>query len=102
VNDEEFNERRAPVQRSAIEQHIGTILQILVVGLLAWSLSATVQTGQDVGILKVKVESLQATLAQGSSDRYRGTDAARDFKTVDTELSRMDRRLQALESKTGK
>jgi len=98
----DFEERRAVPQRSALEQHIGTILQILVVALLAWSLNTTVQTGQDVGILKVKVEAMQTTLAQGTTDRYRGTDAARGFKAVDNELSRLERRVQTLENLRGK
>lgn len=85
-------------ERSVIEQHVGTVLQILVVGLLTWSLSATVQTGQDVSVLKVKVEGMQATLAQGTTDRYRGADAARDFKAVENEISRIERRLQQLEN----
>lgn len=101
-NKEYFIERRSIPPRTAIEQHIGTILQILVVGLLAWSLSATVQTGQDIGVLKVKVESMQTTLSQGTNDRYRGSDAARDFKAVENELARIDRRIQALELKSGK
>lgn len=85
-------------EKSAVEQHIGTVLQILVVGLLTWSLSATVQTGQDVSVLKVKVEAMQTTLAQGAADRARGADAARDVKMVENELARIERRLQQLEN----
>jgi len=85
------------VRVSIIEQHIGTVLQIMVVGLLAWTLSATVALTTDVGILKAKLEAVQTTLAQGTTDRYRGSDAARDFKAVEMEMERMHRRITTLE-----
>jgi hypothetical protein len=83
---------------SLIEQHIGTVLQIMVVGLLAWTLSATVGLTTDVGVLKAKLEAVQTTLTQGTNDRYRGSDAARDFKAVDLEMERMHRRITVLET----
>lgn len=82
---------------SAIEQHIGTLLQIAVVGLLGWSLLTTQTMSKDVEVLKVKVESLNATMMQGTNDRYRGTDAARDFASVRQEMQFLERRIQKLE-----
>jgi hypothetical protein len=89
------------VRVSLIEQHVGTILQITVVGLLAWSLSATVGLTTDVGILKAKMEAIQTTLSQGTADRYRGSDAQRDFKAVELEMERMHRRIVVLEAASG-
>lgn len=80
-----------------MEQHLGTILQILVVTLLGWSLSTTMTLSKDVEVLKVQVMSMTNAMAQGTNDRYRGTDAARDFAAVRDEMVRLDRRLQRVE-----
>jgi len=82
---------------STIEQHIGTILQIAVVGLLGWSLVTTQTMSKDVEVLKVKVESMSASIAHGAHDRYRGTDAARDFAAVRQEIQFLERRINKLE-----
>ena len=84
---------------SILEQHIGTILQIGVVALLAWSLMTTQTMSKDVEVLKVKLESMSTTMQQGTNDRYRGTDAARDFAAVRQEIAFMERRLANLEAK---
>jgi hypothetical protein len=80
-----------------MEQHLGTILQIMVVALLTWSLSTTMTLSKDVEVLKVQVQAMTAAINQGTNDRYRGTDAARDFAAVRDELLRLDRRLQRVE-----
>lgn len=92
--EDESMERRSSVR---IEQHIGTILQITVVALLGWSLTTTQSMSKDVEVLKVRVESLSALVNQGSNDRYRGNDAARDFSAVRAEIQFLDRRVQTLE-----
>jgi hypothetical protein len=84
---------------SILEQHIGTILQIGVVALLAWSLMTTQTMSKDVEVLKVKLEAMSASINQGTNDRYRGTDAARDFAAVRQEIAFMERRLANLEAK---
>ena len=87
---------------SVIEQHIGTILQIAVVGLLAWSLMTTQQMSKEVEVLKVRVEAMTLSINQGTNDRYRGTDAARDFSAVRQEMQFLERRIGSLESKANK
>jgi hypothetical protein len=82
---------------SIMEQHLGTILQIMVVALLTWSLSTTMTLSKDVEVLKVQVQAMTTAMNQGTNDRYRGTDAARDFAAVRDELLRLDRRLQRVE-----
>ena len=84
---------------SVIEQHIGTILQIMVVGLLGWSLMTTQTMSKDVEVLKVKLEAMATTMSQGTTDRYRGADAARDFASVRQEIAFMERRIASLEAK---
>lgn len=92
----EIMERRVGIR---LEQHIGTILQIMVVALLAWSLSTTQTLTGDMAVLKVKVESLTTTLNQGTSDRYRGADAVKDFAAIRSEMSYLERRIATLENK---
>ncbi len=94
--DEDQFDRRSSIR---LEQHIGTILQITVVGLLAWSLSTTQNMSKEVEVLKVRVESLSATISQGTSDRYRGADAVKDFRSVWDELTRHEKRIQHLEER---
>jgi len=84
---------------SLIEQHIGTILQIGVVGLMAWSLITTQSMSKDVEVLKVRIEAMATTMNQGSNDRYRGTDAARDFASIRQEMQFLERRLVTLEGR---
>ena len=82
-----------------IEQDIGTIMQALVIGLLAWSLKATVELKTDLGIMQAKLEALQVSVQQGTQDRYRGTDAARDHAALWSELQRLENRTSKLEDK---
>lgn len=95
MHDEDDRPRPA----SLLEQHIGTLLQLVVVGLLAWSLQTTQSLSNDVAVLKSQVALLSATLNQGTSDRYRGADAARDFGRVDHDIRRLDERLLRLETR---
>jgi hypothetical protein len=88
-----------PDRSFRLEQHIGTILQVMVVALLTWSLSTTVSLRTEVGVLQAKVEAMQLTINQGTNDRYRGSDAARDFATVWSELNRFDKRMTNCENK---
>jgi hypothetical protein len=85
--------------KTLIEQHLGTILQILVVALLGWSLSTTQTLTKDVEVLKVQMMSLTSTINQGTNDRYRGTDAAKDFAAVREEMARLERRVNKIEDK---
>jgi hypothetical protein len=92
--DEDKIDRR---QGLALEQHIGTILQVTVVALLGWSLMTTQSMTSDMAVLKVKVETLTLTINQGTNDRYRGTDAAKDFAGVRQEIQFIERRVNVLE-----
>ena len=82
-----------------LEQHVGTIMQVLIVALLGWSLKTNVELTNQVGILQVQVSALQTTVAQGTNDRYRGSDAARDLAAVWGELNRHSARMDGLEAK---
>jgi len=94
-----MNNKECDTSVSIMEQHIGTILQITVIGLLGWSLMTTVELRTSIGVMQAKMEAVQTTLSQGTSDRYRGSDASRDFKAVWDEMNRRDDRLSKVESK---
>ena len=49
-------------QKSAIEQHLGTIMQVMVIGLLGWSLSTTVAMNREMGEFKATVIMLQGSV----------------------------------------
>jgi hypothetical protein len=89
------------VQRSILEQHVGTILQIAAVSLLGWSLLTTQSLTKDVEVLKVKIEAMSLTLGQGTNDRYRGADAARDFAAMQNQVDFLAGRLERIESRVG-
>jgi len=80
-----------------LEQHIGTIMQILVVGLLAWSLKTNVELTTQMSVVQVKLESLQSAVSQGATDRDRGV--AKDFAGVWAELGRQEARINKLEAR---
>lgn len=82
-----------------LEEHIGTIMQIIVVALLGWSLKTNVELTTQMGIVQAKLESLQSTVNQGSQDRYRSMDAAKDFSAVWAQLSRMETRIEKVEAR---
>ena len=84
-------------QRGMLEQHIGTVLQLMVVGLLAWSLNTSVALRTEVSVLHNQMSTLQTTIAQGANDRYRGTDAARDFSATWDSINRLSARVSAAE-----
>lgn len=82
-----------------LEQHVGTIMQILVIGLLGWSLKTNVDTRAEIAVLQAKVEAMNTTITQGTTDRYRGVDAARDLAAVWAEINRHSVRMDKFEAK---
>ena len=75
-----------------IEQHIGTILQVMVIGLLAWSLSTTVSLRTDVGILQAQISTVNGTLAQAVNDRF-------VVAAIRSDMANLERRVGNCESK---
>jgi len=82
-----------------LEQHIGTIMQIIVVALLGWSLKTNVEMIVQMGVVQAKLEALTSVVNQGTTDRYRSTDAAQDFAPVWAELNRLNTRVDKLEAR---
>lgn len=95
MEDDEMDRR----QGNRLEQHIGTILQTVVVALLGWSLITTQSLTRDMAVLQSQVSALTATVNQGAVDRYRGSDAAKDFSAIRNELQFIERRVSDLEGR---
>jgi Tfp pilus assembly protein PilO len=74
-----------------IEQHIGTILQVMVIALLGWSLSTTVSLKTDVDVLKTQVSMLNNTIQQGVADRVA-------VAAIRADVSNFERRLSLCEA----
>lgn len=83
--------------KSLIEQHISVILQIMVVGLLAWSLKTTQELSSDVSVLKVQVQALQVLVQQAANDRYRAADAEKDVSRIYSDMKTLETRITRLE-----
>jgi len=89
-------------QKSALEQHVCTIMQVMVIGLLGWSLSTTASMNREMGEFKATVVALQASLAAATSDSYRASDAARDHAAIWADIQRTDSRLKDLHEQFNK
>lgn len=89
-------------QKSALEQHVGTIMQVMVIGLLGWSLSTTASMNREMGEFKATVVALQANIAAATSDRYLASDAARDHASIWADLQRTDAHLKDLHEQFNK
>lgn len=89
-------------QKSALEQHLGTIMQVMVIGLLGWSLSTTVAMNREMGEFKATVIMLQSSLGAMTNDRYRASDATRDHAAIWADIQRTDARLKDLHEQFNK
>ena len=89
-------------QKSAIEQHLGTIMQVMVIGLLGWSLSTTVAMNREMGEFKATVVMLQASLGTMTNDRYRASDATRDHAAIWAEIQRTNSQIKELHEQFNK
>ena len=82
---------------SILENHIGTIVQASILGVLGWILLTVIGLRTEVGVLQARIASLEASVAQGTTDRYRGSDAARDLAAIWQEFDRREVRIKRLE-----
>ena len=89
-------------QKSAIEQHLGTIMQVMVIGLLGWSLSTTVAMNREMGEFKATVIMLQASLGTMTNDRYRASDATRDHAVIWADIQRTNSQIKDLHEQFNK
>lgn len=84
-------------QKGMLEQHIGTVLQVMVVGLLAWSLNTSVALRTEVSVLQSQMTILQASITSNSADFYRASAAVREFAATWEAINRVSSRVSATE-----
>lgn len=89
-------------QKSALEQHLGTIMQVMVIGLLGWSLSTTVAMNREMGEFKATVIMLQASLVAMNNDRYSASDATRDHAAIWADIQRTNSHIKELHEQFNK
>lgn len=78
-------------ERSVIEQHIGTVLQAVVIALLGWSLNTTVSLRSDVSVLQAQLATVTGQLTQANTDRYL-------IATIKSDLTALERRVELCET----
>lgn len=93
----------------AFERHGQTVLQLLIAALLGWFGLQVVDQGRSMARMEVTVDALnkqilaiQSSFLQGTNDRYRATDAAKDFKIIELRLSHIDSRAASFNDRIGK
>lgn len=77
-------------------------MQVMVIGLLGWSLSTTVAMNREMGEFKATVIMLQSSLSAMTNDRYRASDATRDHAAIWADIQRTDTRLKDLHEQFNK
>lgn len=91
-------------QRSVLERHIQTAIQVLAVALLMWAGKALLDLSQTVAVLEERITAQGATLIDMRSDMrdmsdtyYRRTEAQRDLDAIEQRIGRLDGRVSQLE-----
>lgn len=84
-------------RRSGLERHIQTILTLGVVGLMSWQLVTIEEMRVELAILSGRVDALAARVDEATTDRYRTTDASRDFALRDQVIKGIEYRVQQVE-----
>lgn len=90
----DFQRRQADRANQMIER-LWKLLQLIVVGLLAWTVEAVSDIKTDVAVLKAEMTAIK----QGTADRYYGHQAASDFAQVWRQLETNSKLLLSHESR---
>jgi hypothetical protein len=98
--DEEMTDEAKP--RSGLEQHIQTVITVVVGALLLWTGSTLVDIKQEVTTLKVQVVMMQGQLQSGIDDRFRGSDWRREKEVLDDRFRRIETEIEKHRSVTEK
>lgn len=80
-----------------LERHIQTILTGVVAGLLGWVGISLLDLRDRTTRLEVQITSLNSLVADGTSDRFRGSDWRREKERLDDRFNSLVRRVDVLE-----
>ena len=87
-----LNGYRAPLIINAV-----TLVPIAAVLISTWSDVQQLKTDRADRVSPERLAKIEATLAMGVNDRYRATDAKRDFDWRDYEIKELQQRVRDLE-----
>ena len=88
-------------QFSAIEKHIQTGIQVLIIALLAWFGIKTLHTSDAVIRLEEQVKSIKATIDTATHDRFTRSDAEAMKSIFNYRIQALERRITNLEPVNG-
>lgn len=90
--------------RSMLERHLQTGIQLLLVGLIGWSGLKLVALGEHIAVLQERqlnqgrqIENLRRDLRDWSNLYYRKTDASREIGSLKGDVHRLGERVTELE-----
>lgn len=76
---------------SVLERHLQTGIQVILVALIIWFGQSTLDVKDKVARLEEQIRSIQKDITTASADRYTGTQATRDFESLNRRLSLIER-----------
>ncbi len=86
--------------RSAVERHFQTFVGVVMVALLFWIFNSVQDLTVKVAVQNLNIQILSKTiekLSVDTDDRYRSTEAKRDFYIRDAEINDIKKRITNLE-----
>ena len=86
----------------SLEAHFRTIMQLVIVGLLAWNFTTLQEMSLTVARQEERIAALTKTLelmTSANDDRYRGAEARRDFASVYRRIEQMEKRVSRIEGR---
>ena len=103
-------------RKTAVEQHIGTVGIVIIMGIGGWGLNAIVNQGNQqqkqqaeslrlvtevkgtMNVITTEVTHLREMFTSATSDRYTGTQAASDRRVCSDRVSRLEVRVNRIEN----
>lgn len=73
--------------QSALERHLQTLISVAALALLSWNFMQVQELSVSVARMTEQIVTLRAQTEAAMIDRYRGSDAAKDFAVRDQRLA---------------
>ena len=91
-------------ESGVIERHGQTVISALILGGIIWTGSTLIEVRESVAVQQMQINALTTDVAEQqrlslerTDERYRASDARRDFGTVNNRMDAFDRRIYGLE-----